>query len=90
MGILGAPRGLWHRAVSAELRAVVAESIGKPFATSEIIPVADLPKTRSSKILRRAVRAVATDTDPGDMSSAENPEALDGIRAALATLYRSR
>ena len=43
-----------------------------------------LPKTRSAKILRRAVRAVAVGDDPGDMSSAENPQALDGIRAALS------
>ena len=43
-----------------------------------------LPKTRSAKILRRAVRAVAVGDDPGDMSSAENPQALDDIRAALA------
>jgi acetyl-CoA synthetase len=43
-----------------------------------------LPKTRSAKILRRAVRAIAVGDDPGDMTSAENPQALDGIRAALS------
>jgi acetyl-CoA synthetase len=42
-----------------------------------------LPKTRSAKIIRRAVRAIATGEDPGDMTSAENPQSLDGIRAAL-------
>jgi acetyl-CoA synthetase len=42
-----------------------------------------LPKTRSAKIIRRAVRAIAIGQDPGDMTSAENPQALDGIRAAL-------
>jgi len=46
--------------------------------------VDQLPKTRSAKILRRAVRAVAIGDDPGDMSSAENPQALDGIREAVA------
>jgi hypothetical protein len=29
------------------------------------------------------VRAVAVGEDPGDMSSAENPESLDAIRAAI-------
>jgi acetyl-CoA synthetase len=43
-----------------------------------------LPKTRSAKILRRAVRAVAVGEDPGDMSSAENPQALESIRLALS------
>jgi acetyl-CoA synthetase len=38
-----------------------------------------LPKTRSAKIMRRAVRAKAVGTDPGDLSSLENPEALDEI-----------
>ena len=46
--------------------------------------VVQLPRTRSAKILRRAVRAVAVGEDPGDMSSAENPEALDVLREALA------
>ena len=45
--------------------------------------VAALPKTRSAKILRRAVRAAALDTDPGDLSSAENPEAVDAIREVV-------
>ncbi|UVE93822.1 AMP-binding protein [Dietzia sp. B32] len=73
-------------AVAAELRELVADNVGKPFAPSEVIAVPALPKTRSAKILRRAVRAVATDANPGDMSSAENPEALDGIRSALTAL----
>ena len=38
------------------------------------------PKTRSAKILRRAIRAAALGTDPGDLSGAENPEAIDRIR----------
>ena len=36
--------------------------------------VAALPKTRSAKIVRRAVRAAALGDDPGDMSSVENPD----------------
>ena len=68
---------------SDELRRLVADSVGKPFSPSAVIAVSALPKTRSAKILRRAIRATATDTDPGDMSSAENPEALEGIRSAL-------
>jgi acetyl-CoA synthetase len=67
-----------------ELAELVAHEMGRPFKPSRVVLVDALPKTRSAKILRRAVRAVAIGDDPGDMSSAENPQALDGIRAALA------
>ena len=45
--------------------------------------VSALPKTRSAKIMRRAVRAKALGADPGDLSSLENPEALDEIASVL-------
>lgn len=67
-----------------ELAAAVADELGRPFKPSRVVIVPALPKTRSAKILRRAVRAAALGEDPGDLSSAENPEALDAIRAALA------
>jgi acetyl-CoA synthetase len=66
-----------------ELAELVAQELGRPFKPSRVVLVDALPKTRSAKILRRAVRAVAVGEDPGDMSSAENPQALDSIRAAL-------
>ncbi|MGV9710989.1 AMP-binding protein [Gordonia sp. NPDC003424] len=66
--------------VSEELRQLVATGVGKPFAPAKVWTVDALPKTRSAKILRRAVRAAAIGTDPGDLSSAENPEAVDAIR----------
>jgi acetyl-CoA synthetase len=66
-----------------ELRELVARELGRPFKPSRVVFVEALPKTRSAKILRRAVRAVAIGEDPGDLSSAENPQALDGIRSAL-------
>lgn len=69
--------------VSEELRQLVATGVGKPFAPAEVWAVEALPKTRSAKILRRAVRAAAIGTDPGDLSSAENPEAVDAIRRVV-------
>ncbi|WP_329045028.1 AMP-binding protein [Amycolatopsis sp. NBC_01488] len=78
------PRAGAAEDVSAELRDLVAAEVGKPFAPSLVRRVTQLPKTRSAKILRRAVRAAALGQDPGDLSGAENPEALEGIRAAVA------
>lgn len=82
-------------AIASELRARVANELGKPFAPSKIWRVAALPKTRSAKILRRAIRSAALGLDPGDLSGAENPEALDGIRAVVnagqsSTMMESR
>jgi acetyl-CoA synthetase len=67
-----------------ELRELVAKELGRPFKPSRVVFVEALPKTRSAKILRRAVRAVAVGEDPGDLSSAENPQALESIRSALS------
>jgi acetyl-CoA synthetase len=69
--------------VAVELRDRVDQEIGKVFRPERIVFVADLPRTRSAKILRRAVRATALGNDPGDLSSLENPAALDAIAAAL-------
>ena len=64
------------------MRALVAAELGKAFAPDRVLFVPALPKTRSAKIVRRAVRATALGQDPGDMSSVENPEALEAIAAA--------
>jgi acetyl-CoA synthetase len=75
-----------HAAVDARLRRRVAEELGKPFAPSRVVRVPQLPKTRSAKILRRAVRAAILDSDPGDLSGAENPEAVEQIRVLVKEL----
>jgi len=69
--------------ISGDLVATVAAELGKPFAPSAVHRVSRLPKTRSAKILRRAVRAAALGIDPGDLSGAENPEAVEEIRAVV-------
>ena len=65
----------------AELRAMVERELGKAFRPDAIRFVAALPKTRSAKILRRAVRAAALGEDPGDLSSLENPPRSKRSRA---------
>jgi acetyl-CoA synthetase len=75
-----------EEAVRARLRRRVAEELGKPFAPSYVVRVPQLPKTRSAKILRRAMRAAILDSDPGDLSGAENPEAVEQIRMLVKEL----
>jgi acetyl-CoA synthetase len=66
-----------------EVANAVAGELGKAFKPDRVVFVPSLPKTRSAKIVRRAVRARALGTDPGDLSSLENPEALDEIGRAI-------
>jgi propionyl-CoA synthetase len=42
-----------------------------------------LPKTRSGKTLRRSIQALAEGRDPGDLTTIEDPNALEQIRKAL-------
>ena len=70
-------------ATEADVADHVAAELGKAFKPGRVFFVDALPKTRSAKIVRRAVKATALGTDPGDLSSLENPESLDQIGAAV-------
>ncbi|MFC7221963.1 AMP-binding protein [Halalkalicoccus sp. GCM10025322] len=65
-----------------ELRAQVGEELGKPFRPREVLFVEEFPKTQSGKIIRRAVQASYTGEELGDMSSIENPEAMEELERA--------
>jgi acetyl-CoA synthetase len=69
--------------LASEVKETAAAVLGKAFQPDRILFVSALPKTRSAKIVRRAVRASALGEDPGDLSSLENPEALEEIARAL-------
>jgi acetyl-CoA synthetase len=71
-----------EESLRAELRDRVAHALGKSFAPEQVRFVAELPKTRSGKVLRRLIRKVALGQDPGDVSSLENLEAIEAIRRA--------
>ena len=65
------------------IKAAVAAALGKAFAPERVLFVSALPKTRSAKIVRRAVRATALGEDPGDLSTLENPDTLEEIADAV-------
>ena len=61
----------------------IAEQLGKPLRPKAVRFVRQLPKTRNGKILRRLIRgAYLGKSDLGDISSLEDPAALDEIRSA--------
>ncbi|MFQ5553573.1 MAG: hypothetical protein ACE5EW_07665, partial [Thermoplasmata archaeon] len=69
-------------ALAAELIAHVAQELGKTMRPQEVHFVSALPKTRSAKIVRRLIRARFLGQELGDLSSVENPEALQEIPTA--------
>ena len=69
--------------LAAEVAEQAATELGKAFRPDRIVFVKALPRTRSAKIVRRAVRATALGSDPGDLSSLENPESLEEIARAV-------
>jgi acetyl-CoA synthetase len=69
--------------IRAIARARVKERLGAPFAPSAVFVVPELPKTRSSKIMRRVIRSVHSGNPPGDLSALVNPEAVEEIARIL-------
>jgi len=71
-------------ALEAELREHVAGRIGKIARPGRIIPVEDLPKTRSGKIMRRLLRDTAENREPGDATTLADPSVMDRVQRATA------
>ena len=57
--------------------------LGKPFRPSRVHRVRQLPKTRSSKIMRRLIRSAYCNQPLGDLTALDNPASLDDIRQAM-------
>ncbi len=62
----------------------VDKLLGAIARPSRVHFVTQLPKTRSGKLLRRSIQALAEGRDPGDLTTIEDPAALEQIRAAVA------
>ena len=67
-----------------EILAVVDNSLGAIGRPSRIHFVTQLPKTRSGKVLRRSIQAIAELRDPGDLTSLDDPLGIDQIRGAVS------
>ena len=72
----------WDLAIAAAVSQQVVHELGKPVRPKAIVAVADLPRTRSGKVMRRVARAAYLGLDPGDLSALENPASLESIEAA--------
>nr|WP_315496516.1 propionate--CoA ligase [uncultured Rhodoferax sp.] len=66
--------------LEGDIMKVVDQSIGAVGRPARVRFVTVLPKTRSGKLLRRAIQAVCEGRDPGDLTTMEDPTALQQIR----------
>jgi propionyl-CoA synthetase len=66
--------------LEGEIMKVVDEQLGAVARPARVRFVTALPKTRSGKLLRRAIQAVCEQRDPGDLTTIEDPSALQQIK----------
>ena len=71
--------------LEGEVMRVVEQSIGAVGRPARVHFVNLLPKTRSGKLLRRAIQAVCEGRDPGDLTTMDDPGALQQIKDLVAT-----
>jgi propionyl-CoA synthetase len=67
----------------ADVMKVVDNQLGAVARPARVHFVTALPKTRSGKLLRRSIRALCEGQDPGDLTTIEDPSALEQILAAV-------
>jgi len=82
--VVPAPGAVPDDALRRKLIACVVAALGPSFKPAQVRFTTALPKTRSAKVLRRAIRSVVTGTGPGDLSGLEDPAALQAIATAVA------
>jgi propionyl-CoA synthetase len=66
--------------LEGEIMKVVDTQLGAVARPSRVRFVTVLPKTRSGKLLRRAIQAVCEGRDPGDLTTIEDPSALQQVK----------
>ena len=66
--------------VAAKVTGVIEAEIGKIARPQRVWIVADLPKTRSGKIMRRVIASISNFADVGDITTLANPEIVESIR----------
>jgi propionyl-CoA synthetase len=70
--------------LEGEIMKLVDSQLGAVARPSRVRFVTVLPKTRSGKLLRRAIQAVCEGRDPGDLTTIEDPSALAQIKERVA------
>jgi propionyl-CoA synthetase len=72
-----------RKKLEKEVMQTVDKQLGPIARPKAVLFVTLLPKTRSGKTLRRSIQALAEGRDPGDLTTIEDPAALEQIRQSL-------
>jgi len=72
-------------ALEAEVKKTVDGMLGAIARPKHVHFVTGLPKTRSGKMLRRSIQAIAEGRDPGDLTTIDDPSTLEQIKVALGS-----
>ena len=70
--------------LAGEIMQTVQTQLGAVARPARVLFVTLLPKTRSGKLLRRSIQALCEGRDPGDLTTLEDPGALEQVRSALS------
>jgi propionyl-CoA synthetase len=81
---LGTAEG--RRTMEQEVFRTVDAALGAIGRPAHVLFVNQLPKTRSGKVLRRSIQAIAEGRDPGDLTTLDDPNGIEQIRQAVAGL----
>jgi len=76
-----------RQALEQEVFDVVDKSLGPVGRPARVHFVNLLPKTRSGKVLRRSIQAIAEGRDPGDLTTLDDPTGIEQVRAAVAAIH---
>ena len=69
--------------LAREVIATVSKELGAIANPSQVHFVTQLPKTRSGKVLRRSIQAIAEGRDPGDLTTLDDPSGLEQVKQAI-------
>jgi acetyl-CoA synthetase len=69
--------------LAASITSRVEQRLGKPFKPSAVHVVTQLPRTRSSKVMRRIIKRIYCNLPLGDLSALDNPASLDEIQSVI-------
>jgi propionyl-CoA synthetase len=78
------------KASEREVFDIVDKQLGAIGRPARVFFVSLLPKTRSGKVLRRSIQALAEGRDPGDLTTLDDPAGIEQIKTAVAELNSSR
>jgi propionyl-CoA synthetase len=73
-----------RQAMEREVLELVDRQVGAIGRPARVLFVTLLPKTRSGKVLRRSIQALAEGREPGDLTTLDDPAGIEQIRNAVA------